>query len=34
VLPGLLLGFVTWRRRTARAAAIVPQNRQVRGGVK
>lgn len=31
-LPGLLLGLITYFRRSSRAAAIVPQNRQVQGG--
>ncbi|MBL9076332.1 MAG: Gldg family protein [Planctomycetes bacterium] len=31
VMPGLVLGLVTFFRRSARAAAIVPQNRQVTG---
>ncbi|MGK0264804.1 MAG: ABC-2 type transport system permease protein [Planctomycetota bacterium] len=30
-LPGLLLGLITYFRRSTRAAAIVPQNRQVGG---
>ena len=30
--PGLLLGLITYFRRTSRAAAIVPRNRQVQGG--
>jgi ABC-2 type transport system permease protein len=29
IVPGILLGIVTWMRRSARAAAIVPQNRKV-----
>ena len=31
-LPGLLLGLFTYFRRSSRAAAIVPKNRQVQGG--
>jgi hypothetical protein len=31
LLPGLLLGLFTYFRRSMRAAAIVPQNRQVGG---
>ena len=30
-LPGLLLGLFTYFRRSSRAAAIVPKNRQVQG---
>jgi len=31
-LPGLLLGLITYFRRSSRAASIVPHNRQVQGG--
>jgi len=33
-VPALLLGIVTLVRRSSRASAIVPQNRQVGGGAK
>ena len=33
-LPGLLLGVITWLRKSARIASIVPASRRVQGGAK